>query len=801
MSNIFISYSSQDRDSARRLAQALEQEGWSVWWDRKIAAGKAYQRVIEAELDAADCVIVIWSENSVASDWVVAEAAEGRERNLLVPVSIDDAKPPLIFRQIQTADLSKWDGNPAAPVLRQLVNDIHPLIAASKKDETSATPSLDSKTVAPPQPAPTAGKHFKWYALAAAVLVAIGLMFAWPYVKPVFFDGQHPTPSAQIIDFTADPPQIEAGGSTRLSWQTENAKKVTLSWREDEPEESIEPIGTKVVRPQDTTTFYLKAQGADPAKKVERARVTVTVKPPEIKPDPQVVVFESDHRILIRGDSTGLHWETAHASRTELDDAPVNPAGAIQIRPDQTTTYRLTAFDESGKSNSKAITITVEDLPRDEIAAIQELLGALGYDLGTADGLPGPNTRTAIETFQKDNGLPVTGLPSRYLAEKLREVHGSVPAPQILVFKSDRLKINRGETLNLLWQTANADKVSLNPLGSVEPSGERRVQPSDNTEYELIATNRVGRSVHETIAVQVGVPLEIISLTVDRQRIGPNEKTAIHWRTSGAERVELVPFGKVNPTGSWAVSPDRTTTYELVATSAAGAKVNRSITIEVGCAPNIDKFWADSYRIKQGDATYLRWNTSCVEGVEITSLGKAKPEGSWKVSPDKTTTYVLTAWGREKQSTRQKVTITVESTTVSVRTIILAGDGKYLDDKRVAYAIFYSVPLEGIAAKLFGKVQTIFEFPLGRNKIDPAKYNYDVEKSKQLMAEAGLVNGLAAYLVYTEDLSDMARVVENYLNRIGIQVKSKAADSTAARQIAERFAKSGRSIFLLESLK
>jgi hypothetical protein len=800
MSNIFISYSSEDRDWARRLAQALEPEGWSVWWDRKIAVGKSYQRVIEAELEAADCVIVVWSEHSVASDWVVAEAAEGRERNLLVPISIDGAKPPLVFRQIQTADLSKWDGSPSSSAFRRLADDIRPIIAESKRDETPAPLSPPPEPATTPQPTPTRGKHFKWYASAAAILIAIGLLVAWPYIKPLFIFGQRQIPYAQVIDFTADPPQIEEGGSTTLSWKTGNAEKVTLSMEEDAPGETIAPTGTRVVGPQSTTDFFLKAQGSDPEKKVDVARITVEVIPPAIKSEPKIIVFDADRKVLIRGDSTALHWETAHASRIELDEAAVNPGGDIEIRPDHTTTYQLMAFNESGKSVRDAVTITVEDLPRDEIAEIQELLKSLGYDAGVADGLPGPRTRTAIEAFQNEAGLSVTGLPSRYLAAKLRETHGSVPAPQILVFKSDRQKIARGETLNLRWETATAEKVSLNPLGNVEASGERLVRPADTTEYELVATNRVGRSVRKTIAVHVEVPLEIESLKADRQRIDPNDKTAIHWQTSGAERVELIPFGEVDLSGSKAVSPDKTTTYELVATSSGGAKVNRSITIEVGCPPNIDKFWADSDRIKQGEATYLRWNTSCADGVAINPLDKnLKPDGSRKVSPGKTTTYILVAWNSEKQSIRQKVTITVDSATVSGGTVILAGGGKYLDDKRVIYAIFYGVPLNGIAAKRIGKVRTLFEFPLGKNQTDAAEYNYDINRSEKFMAEAGLVNGIGAYMFYTEDLSNLAQDIQNYLKRFGIQVRLKAFNSATARKAAEsQIVKTGRPTLLLE---
>ncbi len=108
MSDIFISYSSADRATARQLAQALEQEGWSVWWDRTIQPGKSFSAVLEEALETARCVVVLWSPNSVASDWVQTEAAEGKRREILVPALIEEAELPLEFKRIQAANLLGW---------------------------------------------------------------------------------------------------------------------------------------------------------------------------------------------------------------------------------------------------------------------------------------------------------------------------------------------------------------------------------------------------------------------------------------------------------------------------------------------------------------------------------------------------------------------------------------------------------------------------------------------------------------------------------------------------------------------
>ena len=86
MSDIFISYATEDRARIKPLVEALRQRGWTVWWDRTILAGKIWEEEIEASLQALRCVIVAWSETSIKSRWVRAEAREGMDRDILVPV-------------------------------------------------------------------------------------------------------------------------------------------------------------------------------------------------------------------------------------------------------------------------------------------------------------------------------------------------------------------------------------------------------------------------------------------------------------------------------------------------------------------------------------------------------------------------------------------------------------------------------------------------------------------------------------------------------------------------------------------
>jgi TolB-like protein len=117
---IFLSYAHADRAKAQRLAAALEQSGFTVWWDALIEGGSRFANSIDEALKKADVVLVLWSKHSVVSDWVRDEAAHGRDRHRLVPVSLDGALPPLGFRQLQVIKLAGWHGRTEAPQMESI---------------------------------------------------------------------------------------------------------------------------------------------------------------------------------------------------------------------------------------------------------------------------------------------------------------------------------------------------------------------------------------------------------------------------------------------------------------------------------------------------------------------------------------------------------------------------------------------------------------------------------------------------------------------------------------------------------
>ncbi len=74
--------------------------------------------------------------------------------------------------------------------------------------------------------------------------------------------------------------------------------------------------------------------------------------------------------------------------------------------------------------NPKAKDAQISDLreaeAREAVNEAQRLLNALGYGIGVADGLAGPQTRAAINDFQLRDGMQISGEVSDELLVRLK---------------------------------------------------------------------------------------------------------------------------------------------------------------------------------------------------------------------------------------------------------------------------------------------------------------------------------------------------------------------------------------------
>ena len=72
--HVFISYSRQDKDEARKIASGLKKAGIQFFLDEQsIAGGEEFQQRIKQEIFHASDMFLLVTPNSIASDWVKHE--------------------------------------------------------------------------------------------------------------------------------------------------------------------------------------------------------------------------------------------------------------------------------------------------------------------------------------------------------------------------------------------------------------------------------------------------------------------------------------------------------------------------------------------------------------------------------------------------------------------------------------------------------------------------------------------------------------------------------------------------------
>jgi len=173
MADVFLSYARATEPKVAEISGALASSGYSLWWDKALNASDDYAMVIEAELDAAACVVVAWSAPARRSLWVRAEANEALDAGKLVQINLDGTRLPLPFNVLHFLDFSRWRGE------RQGLpwSDFDARVGAQCRGERMA----DVSVFAPEPPRGPALQGFGrvaligWAALLLAALVAVAV--------------------------------------------------------------------------------------------------------------------------------------------------------------------------------------------------------------------------------------------------------------------------------------------------------------------------------------------------------------------------------------------------------------------------------------------------------------------------------------------------------------------------------------------------------------------------------------------------------------------------------------------------
>ena len=183
----------------------------------------------------------------------------------------------------------------------------------------------------------------------------------------------------------------------------------------------------------------------------------------------------------------------------------------------------------------------------DDVAELQQRLGAMGFDTGRVDGIFGDDTAVALSEFQQNVGVTSDGILGRSTLDELNRLHGRSQGPELVSDVREREVLRRGPrtlqgrrialgeqgglgaalaTIARALTAAGADVVDLHhPDGSRQAADANavsahvylgfRLDPSASGcsssyyggyRYESPSGKRLAELVQATVPVQLSVP-------------------------------------------------------------------------------------------------------------------------------------------------------------------------------------------------------------------------------------------------------------------------------------------------------
>jgi hypothetical protein len=173
----------------------------------------------------------------------------------------------------------------------------------------------------------------------------------WPHIW-VGTPGPPPPPKPQVAEFYPSSYTLVSGEKATLTWSTRQAETVELDSL------SVAVSGSQDVTPTATTTYTLVAKSSlvsdtDTA----TCKVAVNATATAVAIDS----FTATPKSVDQGSSVTLSWKVSNPTTLDLDGTRVAPEATLEVTPQETTTYKLTAKGHQGPV-SESVTVTVKEV-------------------------------------------------------------------------------------------------------------------------------------------------------------------------------------------------------------------------------------------------------------------------------------------------------------------------------------------------------------------------------------------------------------------------------------------------------
>jgi hypothetical protein len=167
----------------------------------------------------------------------------------------------------------------------------------------------------------------------------------------------------QILSFQAQPPQVDSGAFTEISWAAVDADRLVLV--SDVFSQTLDSLeGTQNIRLERQTVFTLKAYNNSLPDQVVEQVLDVAVNPPPGRPAPVILDFRVEPSTIMAGQSVTITWQVSGADEVSLqpigDHLP--PSGTVSQAPGETLLYMLAASNGERSTNAMR-QITVNPIP------------------------------------------------------------------------------------------------------------------------------------------------------------------------------------------------------------------------------------------------------------------------------------------------------------------------------------------------------------------------------------------------------------------------------------------------------